>query len=82
MSWINYMTGKGYSISYVCGVRAMKRLCVLLCALFLGLGCASDVDKAKWNDAWKDARGDNMQMKGFSRMDGADDHSGPIKSPE
>jgi hypothetical protein len=41
----------------------MKRLCGLLCAVFLGLGCASDADKAQWEEVWKDLRGDNMKMK-------------------
>jgi hypothetical protein len=43
--------------------RDMKRLCVLLCAVFLGLGCSSDADKAQWEEVWKDLRGDNMKMK-------------------
>ena len=44
----------------------MKRLgvllCVLLCALAFGLGCASDSTKGQWDEFWKDLRGDNMQM--------------------
>jgi hypothetical protein len=42
----------------------MIRLCVVLCALFLGFGCASEGDKAMWESAIKDLRGDNMQMRG------------------
>jgi hypothetical protein len=48
------------------GVAAMKRLGVLLCALFVALafsGCASDGKKGQWDDFWKDVRGDNMEMK-------------------
>jgi len=53
----------------------MKRLCVFLSALFVGLGCASDADKSQWDAFWKDVRGENMQMRGkFSGLDGLDDH--------
>jgi hypothetical protein len=41
----------------------MKHLCVLVCALWFGVGCASDGDRAQWSDALKDLRGDNMQMR-------------------
>ena len=41
----------------------MKRLCVLLCALVICGGCMSDSDKKQWDEVWKDARGDNMQMR-------------------
>jgi hypothetical protein len=40
----------------------MKRLGILLCALLLCGGCLSDSDKAAWNAALKDARGDNQKM--------------------
>jgi hypothetical protein len=51
----------------------MKRLYLLVCALCLALGCASEDSKAQWNEVWKDARGDNMQMRGgFSDMSGSD----------
>jgi hypothetical protein len=43
----------------------MKRLCVLVFALFLCAGCASDRDKGQWDEFWKDMRGDNMKMRGF-----------------
>jgi len=53
--------------------RTMKRLCLLVCALCLGLGCASEADRAQWNEVWKDARGDNMQMRGgFSDSTGSE----------
>jgi hypothetical protein len=42
----------------------MKRLCVLFCALLFGFGCTTDGDKAMWDSAMKDLRGDNMQMRG------------------
>jgi hypothetical protein len=41
----------------------MKRLGILLCALCAQVGCASDADRAAWNEALKDARGDNMVLK-------------------
>jgi hypothetical protein len=41
----------------------MKRLWVLCCAVLFSLGCASDADKAQWDEVWKDLRGDNMKMK-------------------
>ncbi len=43
----------------------MRRLCVLLCALFTlaSAGCASEGSKAQWDEFWKDVRGDNMQMR-------------------
>jgi hypothetical protein len=51
----------------------MKQLCLLVCALFLSAGCAAE-DKAQWDAVWKDARGENMQMRGnFSRAE-FDDH--------
>jgi hypothetical protein len=49
----------------------MRRLCVLLCALFValavGAGCASDPadGEGPLAPALKDLRGDNMQMRGF-----------------
>jgi hypothetical protein len=47
----------------------MKRLCVLLCALFgalaLGAGCASEDGQSPFAAAIKDWNGDNMQMRGF-----------------
>jgi hypothetical protein len=53
------------------GVGAMKRLCLLFCALAVCLGCATEGDKGQWDDFWKDVRGDNMQMRGFSGGTGA-----------
>jgi hypothetical protein len=43
----------------------MKRLCLLAFALMLGLGCVTPEDKKQWQEVFKDARGDNMQMRGF-----------------
>jgi hypothetical protein len=54
----------------------MKRLCVLFCAVFFCLGCAAE-DQGKWNEFWKDARGDNMQMRGFSGRDGMESQGAP-----
>jgi hypothetical protein len=41
----------------------MRRLCVLAFALLFGLGCATEETKKQWDEAWKDLRGDNMEMK-------------------
>lgn len=40
----------------------MRRLCVLAVALLCGFGCATEDDRRQWNEAWRDLRGDNMQM--------------------
>jgi hypothetical protein len=40
----------------------MRRLCALAFVLFLAVGCTAE-DKAQWDEVWKDARGDNMQMR-------------------
>jgi hypothetical protein len=53
----------------------MKHFCVLICALLFGVGCATEDDRAKWNDALKDLRGDNMQMRNnFSGTTEMGDH--------
>jgi hypothetical protein len=45
----------------------MRRFCALVCALVCALlfcaGCATDSDRAMWNDALKDLRGDNQIMR-------------------
>jgi hypothetical protein len=41
----------------------MLRLCVLLGALLFLSGCASEADRAQWNEAWRDFNGDNMKMR-------------------
>jgi hypothetical protein len=44
----------------------MKRLFFLgIFALFFAAGCASDADKASWEELKKDWRGDNMKMRGM-----------------
>jgi hypothetical protein len=45
--------------------EAMRRLCALIVLLFLTTGCASDGQKHWYDEALKDARGDNMEMRGF-----------------
>jgi hypothetical protein len=43
----------------------MKRLfslCIILGALSIFGGCATEADKVQWNEAMKDLRGDNMKM--------------------
>ena len=53
----------------------MMRLCVLLCTLLFGFGCASGGDNAMWDNALKDLRGDNMQMRSkFSEMKETDEY--------
>ena len=42
----------------------MIRLCVLLGGIIFCAGCATPGDKAQWEEAVKDWRGDNMQMRG------------------
>jgi hypothetical protein len=46
----------------------MRRLGPLFCALLCLSGCASDAGNGSWEGVWKDLRGDNMQMRGFSGM--------------
>jgi hypothetical protein len=41
----------------------MKRLAILLCALLLCGGCFTENDRAQWREVFKDARGDNQQMR-------------------
>jgi hypothetical protein len=53
---------RGADRSHVCGVGAMKRLCVLL-GLAAGAGCVSEADRRQWDDAVRDLRGDNMRMR-------------------
>jgi hypothetical protein len=42
----------------------MRRLCVLLGVLLLVPGCASESARRQWDEALRDLRGDNMQMRG------------------
>jgi hypothetical protein len=51
-----------------CGgeVGVMLRLGLLICALLFLSGCASDAGNGSWEGVWKDLRGDNMQLRGFS----------------
>ncbi len=59
----------------------MKRWYLLVCTLTFCLGCATDADRAQWNEALKDLRGDNMQMKsGFREMKGMGDQSDSFRS--
>ena len=51
----------------------MMRLVLLLCALCLFSGCASDAGNGSWDAVWRDLRGDNMQMRGFSGMNPSQD---------
>jgi hypothetical protein len=53
----------------------MKRLCALGVLLILGVGCATEADKAQWDEAMKDLRGDNMKMRtgNWGRADSDDD---------
>ena len=59
----------------------MKRWRLLVFTLFFCVGCATDADRAQWNEALKDLRGDNMQMKGgFGGMKEMGDQSDSFKS--
>jgi hypothetical protein len=40
----------------------MKRLLVLVGFIMLCVGCTSVADRAQWEEAMKDLRGENMQM--------------------
>jgi hypothetical protein len=52
----------------------MWRLSALVALLFLVAGCASDGGKHWYDEALKDARGDNQQMRGWAALrKGADD---------
>ncbi|HKB37230.1 MAG TPA: hypothetical protein VKD72_12310 [Gemmataceae bacterium] len=44
-----------------------RRLCLLVCALLLAAGCVTPADKAQWDEAMKEWRGDNMKMRGDAR---------------
>ena len=41
----------------------MLRISAVVAMLFIAAGCATEGDRAQWNEAWKDLRGDNMQMQ-------------------
>jgi hypothetical protein len=41
----------------------MRYMCLLVCALLMCAGCASDSNKGAWDEFWKDLRGDNMKMR-------------------
>jgi hypothetical protein len=57
----------------------MKRIAIISCALLFVCGCASDSDKAKWADCWKDLRGDNMQMQSnFGGTEVKDNHQSQL----
>jgi hypothetical protein len=45
----------------------MLRLCALIAFVILGGGCASVDGKHWYDEALKDARGDNMEMRGFGQ---------------
>jgi hypothetical protein len=44
----------------------MCRLCALVALLFVVAGCGSDGEKHWYDEALKDARGENQEMRGFS----------------
>jgi hypothetical protein len=50
----------------------MKRLYILVFIVVLAGGCAAPGEKSQWDDFWKDLRGDNMEMRGFSGRDSRD----------
>jgi hypothetical protein len=50
----------------------MWRACALVAVLLLMAGCAADGEKHWYDEALKDLRGDNQQMRGFSSTRSAD----------
>ncbi len=67
---ISYTANREFPFQVGEGDRAMVRLWLLLCVLLLCVGCATEDTKAQWEEALKDLRGDNMQMRGnFSGLD-------------
>jgi hypothetical protein len=54
----------------------MRHSCILLGVLALCVGCTSVSDRAQWEEAMRDLRGENMQMGGkSSAMDKMNDKS-------
>jgi hypothetical protein len=51
----------------------MCRLFAFIVLLVLVAGCASDGQKHWYDEALKDARGDNMEMRGFKSAKDASD---------
>src|SRR5262245_46910520 len=49
-----------------CGGKAMWRLCVLAFALLFSVGCVTEADRAQWQEALKDLRGETMKMRGLT----------------
>jgi hypothetical protein len=43
-------------------MKRLSLLCIILGALSICGGCATEADKLQWNEAMKDLRGDNMKM--------------------
>jgi hypothetical protein len=39
------------------------RLTIIALVLLLCPACITEADKRQWADVWKDARGDNMEMR-------------------
>ncbi len=55
------------------GEWAMLRLCALVSGLLLCAGCAAEGQKNPFDEALKDLRGDNMQMRSsFAGMTASD----------
>jgi hypothetical protein len=46
----------------------MMRVSAFVVVLFIAAGCATEGDKAQWNEFWKDLRGDNMQMQSDKQL--------------
>ena len=59
----------------------MKGFLVLCSALLFCIGCASENDPGKWDELWKDLRGDNMQMRSNFTQTGVLDDRATTKSP-
>jgi hypothetical protein len=54
----------GEPFVYLSGVEAMKLSCLFWFGLLsFVLGCATEEDRRQWDEAMKDARGENMEMR-------------------
>ena len=68
-----YMAGQSPDPALIWGEWVMLRICLLLAGLVLCAGCATEGRKSPFDEALKDLRGDNMQMRSnFAGMTASD----------
>jgi hypothetical protein len=61
----------------------MKRLWVLLCAVWVCAGCATEGDRAQWEEVKRELRGDNMRMRNdFTGTSSLESQPGQLKPLE